>query len=81
MLRLKDRLMQIEIVNSADPGDQRAWETRRDPVHQRAADGAEVVLHRVAALDGFVLREFRELVAAAHVRCFGLFDDEVGGEH
>jgi hypothetical protein len=27
------------------------------------------------------LREFRELVAAAHVRCFGLFDDEVGGEH
>jgi len=81
MLGRKDRLLQIKVVDRADARDQRAREARRDSVHERAADGAEVVLHGVAALDRLALREFGELVAAAHVHGFGLLDDEVGGEH
>jgi len=81
MLRLENRLVQIKVIDRADPRDQRTGEPRRDAVHQRTADRAEVVLHRVAALDGLALRELGELVAAAHVGCFRGLDDEVGGEH
>ena len=40
-----------------------------------------MVLHRVAAFDGFALREFGELVPAADVFGFAGEDGEVGGEH
>jgi hypothetical protein len=81
VLRLEHRIMQIKIVDSADPRNQHPREAGRDAVHERAADGAEVVLHRVAALDRLALGELGELVAAAHVHRLGLLDDEVGGEH
>lgn len=81
LLGRKDRLLQIKVVDRAYARDQHPLDPGRDPVHQRAAHGAEVVLHRVAARDGLGLRELGELVAAAHVRGFGRFDDEVGGEH
>lgn len=79
--RLQRRLVQIKVIDRADSRDQHAREPRRNPVHQRAADRAEVVLHRVAAGDRLALRELRELVAAAHVLRRGVLDDEVGGEH
>jgi hypothetical protein len=81
LLRREDSLLQIKVVDRADPRDQHARDAGRDAVHERAADGAEVVLHRVAAGDGLALRELGELVAAADVDRLGLLGDEVGGEH
>lgn len=79
--RLQNRLMKIEIIHSPNPRNQHTRVPRRDAIHERAADGAEVVFHRIAGLDGFVLREFGELLTAALVSGFGGLDDEVGGEH
>jgi hypothetical protein len=81
LLRREDSLLQIKVVDRTDPRDQHARDAGRDAVHERAADGAEVVLHRVAARDRLALRELGELVAAARVHRLGLLDDEVGGEH
>jgi hypothetical protein len=80
-LRFQCSLVQIEIINSANPRDQHSREPGRDSVHQRSTDRAEVVLHGVAAFDGLVLRELGELVTATDVLGLGVFDDEVGGEH
>ncbi len=40
-----------------------------------------MVLHSIAALDGFALRELGELVAATDMFGLGGFDGEVAGEH
>lgn len=79
--RLELRLLQLEIVNRADSRDRHAWVSARSPVHQRSADGAEAVLHRVARRGRLVLLEARELVLAAQVFEVRVSDDEVGGEH
>lgn len=78
---LQHGLMEIVIIHSSDPGHQETREARRDAVHQRAADGAKVVLHDIARLDGLALCELGELVAAANVGGLILANDEVGGEH
>lgn len=79
--RLQHGLMEIVIIHSSNPGDQETRETGRDAIHQRAADGAKVVLHDITRLDGLALCELGELVAAADVGSLILANDEVGGEH
>lgn len=79
--RLELRLLQLEIINRADSRNRHARVSTRSPVHQRSADGAEAVLHRVAGRDRLVLLEARELILAAQVFEVCVGDDEVGGEH
>lgn len=79
--RLQLGLVQLKIINRPDSHDEIPWEPSADSIHQRAALGAEVVLHRVACGDGVVLREFGELLAATDVLGGGLFDYEVACEH
>jgi hypothetical protein len=81
MFRFQCSLMQIEIINSSNPRDQHSWKPRRDSVHQRSADRAEVVLHGVATFDGLVLRELGKLVTATDVLGLGVLDDKVRCEH
>jgi hypothetical protein len=81
MLRFQRSLMQIEIINSSNPRDQHSREPRRDSVHQRSTDRAEVVLHSVAAFDSLVLRELGELVTATDMLGLGILNDKVRCEH
>ncbi len=80
-LRLQFRLVQLQIIHRADPGDAHAWEPRAPSVHQGAADRAEVVGHVVPGGDGLALAVLREFVLAFDVLERAVFDDEVGGEH
>ncbi|KAK6434138.1 hypothetical protein LTR95_009684 [Oleoguttula sp. CCFEE 5521] len=79
--RLDLRLHQIEVIDRTNPRDEQTRKARGDTIHQRAADRAEIVLHRVAACDSLRLSELGELVLASGVRGVALLDDEVGGEH
>ena len=78
--RLKLRLHQTKIIQRPNPRDRFTRKAARAPVHEGAADGAKVVAHVVAGLDGLVLGEFCEFVFAAEVAEGGVVDDEVGGE-
>ena len=78
--RLQFGLMQIKIIHRADPRKRHAWILARPPIHQRPADLAEMVLHRVTAGDGGRLGEACEFVFAAKVLKVGVFDYEGGGE-
>lgn len=76
--RPQRRLVQVEIVHGADTHDFLSREAGADAVHQRAAVGAEVVLHRVACGDGAGLLEGFEYIGAADVFDRLVGDDEVG---
>lgn len=73
--------MQREIVHSSDPQDPLIRVPATDPVHQRSADGAEVILHGVTRGDSLALREFGQLVLATDVFDLRCLDDEVRSEH
>lgn len=75
--RLELRLLQVEVVDSADASDQKTGESGRYSVHESAANGAEMIRHRVPAGDRLVLGVLGELVLAANVLGLGIAHDEV----
>ena len=54
-LWLQLRRVQVEVIHRPDPEDAHPRESAAPAVHQVTADGAEAVLHRCAAGNGFVL--------------------------
>ena len=79
--RLQERLMQMKIIHLTNPHDCLPRKARRDAVHQTSTDAAEMVGHRMAALDFLDHGEFRDFVLSADIGQGFVFDDEVGGEH
>lgn len=73
--------MQTKVIHSPDPHHILPGESSADPVHQRSADTAEMIAHRVARVDGLVLAELGEFVLAFEVLDSAVVNDEVGGEH
>ena len=73
--------MLLEIINLPKPQNRHPRKTRRDSIHQTAADAAEVVCHGVARCNGVCLGEFCDFVLAADVAEGVAFEEEVGGEH
>lgn len=73
--------MQRKIIHS--PGSQNtvARKALATAIHKRAAVGAEVIRHHLAAKDGLILTERLELVLTAQMFQMTILDDEVGSEH
>lgn len=78
--RLQQRILNIKIVNSADPRDTQPRIAGADAIHERAAVGAEVVGHGVTASYSVASAVFGHFVLAADVDEGLIGDDEVGGE-
>ena len=78
-LRLQLRLMQAEIIYSAETQDARPWGP--NTIHECAASGAKVIGHRLARSDCLRLAVGSQVVAATNMDEMCVEDGEVGGEH
>lgn len=78
---LQLRLVQTEVIYSADSHYILPWEPTADPVHKRPANTAEVVLHRAARGDGIVLSKLGHFIFALEMFDRFVVNYEVAGEH
>jgi len=78
---LQLRLVQAEVIYSANSHYVLPGEPTADPVHKRPADTAEVILHCAARGDGIVLSKLGQFVFALEVFDRLVIDYEVAGEH
>ena len=79
--RFELRLLQRKIINRTDPRNTSSRISRAPPVHERAADTAETILHVIARSNRLLLSKSSELILATQVLHVRVFYHKIGGEH